>query len=139
MDQFDASLRCYYSQVKSWLPCSHGKKKQIIQRLQASVSAYREQNPDADFEQIQAHFGTPETIASAYVDEMGTDALLRHLRIRRKVFAIVSGAMAAVLAVWLLAVGWAVTNEHASSGGSISKIVIMNHDNETDFDLEEFT
>lgn len=67
----------------------------------------------------QAHFGDPETIAAAYVDEMGTDVLLRDLRIRRKIVSVVAGVMVAILAIWLIAVGWAVVRELNDSNGHI--------------------
>lgn len=111
MNRFDVALKRYYQEVRSWLPCSRRLKNQIMERLHESVDSYLEQNPTADFDQLQSHFGTPETIAAAYVDEMGTDVLLRDLRIRRKILSIVAGTMAAVLAIWLIAVGWAVVKE----------------------------
>ncbi len=116
MHNLNAAAKRYLRQVRSWLPCSQKLKNRIMGQIQSSVSAYAEQTPGADFDQLQTHFGTPRQIASAYVESMGTDTLLRDLRIRRKLVSIVTGTMAAVLAVWMFAVGWAMyedwKNEH---------------------------
>ena len=111
-------LNRYYREVRSWLPCSHKRKEYIMSQLQENVRDYLEEHPDADTAQIRAHFGDPEAIAAAYVDEMGTDVLLRDLRIRRKVVSITAGTMAAILALWMGVVGWAIVRELNSSNGS---------------------
>lgn len=119
MNSLDHSLNRYYRQIKSWLPCSRKLKNALITRLKESVRAYLDANPEADFVQVQAHFGAPETIATAYVEEMGTDKLLRDLRIRRKVVAMVAGTMAVVLALWLGVVGWAIVREINSENRTV--------------------
>lgn len=118
MNSLDTALKRYYREVRSWLPCSRKLKNQIMDRLHESVVSYLEQNPTTDFDQLQAHFGTPESIAAAYVDEMGTDVLLRDLRIRRKIVAITAGLAATILAIWLIAVGWAVMKELKLDNGT---------------------
>ncbi len=105
MNNFNADVKRYLRQVRSWLPCSRKLKNRIMGQIHSSVSAYAEQTPGADFDRLQIHFGTPQQIASAYVESMGTDTLLRDLRIRRKIVSIVAGTMAAVLAVWILFAG----------------------------------
>lgn len=112
-------LNRYYREVRSWLPCSRKPKESIMSQLQENIRDYLEQHPNADAAQIRAHFGDPETIAAAYVDEMGTDVLLRDLRIRRKIVSVTAGAMAAILALWMGVVGWAVVRELDSSNGCI--------------------
>lgn len=112
-------LNRYYREVRSWLPCSRKLKDSIMSRLQENVRDYLEEHPDADAAQVRAHFGDPEAIAAAYVDEMGTDVLLRDLRIRRKIVSITAGTMAAILALWMGVVGWAIDRELKDSNGYI--------------------
>lgn len=88
-----------------------------MEQLQGSVQDYLDQNPGADTAQVRAHFGAPEAIAAAYVDELGTDTLLRDLRVRRKIVSIIAGVMAAALALWMGVVGWAIARELKSSNG----------------------
>lgn len=123
MNSLDHSLNRYYRQIKSWLPCSRKLKNALIFRLKESIQAYLDANPEADLDQVQARFGAPETIATAYVEEMGTDKLLRDLRIRRKVVTLVAGTMAVVLSLWLGVVGWAIVREIKSSNNTIESYI----------------
>lgn len=123
MNSLDHSLNRYYRQIKSWLPCSRKLKNALISRLKESIQAYLDANPEADLDQVQARFGAPETIATAYVEEMGTDKLLRDLRIRRKVVTLVAGTMAVVLSLWLGVVGWAIVREIKSSNNTIESYI----------------
>ena len=100
MNSRDAALRRYYRRIKSWLPCSRQQKKEILEKIKSNVSDYLEENPEADFRQVQAWFGAPESIAAAYVDEMDTTALLSGLRIRRKILAMVAGLAALIVISW---------------------------------------
>ena len=95
-----------------------------MSQLKENVRDYLEDHPNADITQIRTHFGTPETIAAAYVDETGTDVLLRDLRIRRKVIATVAGVAAIILALWMGVLGWAITREFQDSNGSITEEVM---------------
>lgn len=66
------SLRSYYRQIKKQLLCSKKEKDGIISLLRTSVNNFILENPDADSNVIQQHFGSPEQIASTYITE--TDA-----------------------------------------------------------------
>ncbi|MBR2888869.1 MAG: hypothetical protein IKC09_01165 [Oscillospiraceae bacterium] len=109
----------YFRQIRGWLPCSRRLKNQILEPLEASVDEFIQKNPDANLAQIQAHFGTPEQIAAACVDEMDPGVLIRDLRVRRRVVAIVSAVAAFVVATWLGVVGWAIVNELNHVNGTI--------------------
>lgn len=52
-------LKKYYRQISSWLPCGGKLKKEIMARLRSTVEAYLLENPTADFDALQVHFGTP--------------------------------------------------------------------------------
>lgn len=112
-------LNRYYREVRSWLPCSRKLKDSIMEQLQGSIQDYLEQNPGADAALVRAHFGAPEVIAAAYVEEMDTGTLLRDLRIRRKIVSITAGAVAAFLALWMGVVGWAIVREIDDTNGHI--------------------
>ena len=81
-------LKHYYRQVSAWLPCGGRLKKQLMSSITATVDGYLAEHPEADFAALQAHFGSPQQIASAFVDEMETEELLNALRIRRKSLAL---------------------------------------------------
>ena len=104
----DRELRRYYRAIRSWLPCTRKLKKQIIGQLQSRVQDYLTQNPDTDITELQAEFGAPQTIAAAYVENSGTEEILRGLRVRRRVVAIVMTAVMVVLVSWAAVVTWEV-------------------------------
>ena len=72
----------YCRQIRGWLPCPAKEKNAILAQIKINIADYQNQNPDADFAAIAAHFGTPQSIASSYVDLMDTGELLRKLRRR---------------------------------------------------------
>lgn len=102
MNRHDAALRQYYRRIWGWLPCSWKLKKQILAEIQASVEGYLEENPQADFDQVQARFGTPQTIAAAYVENLDTPSLLRSLRIRRRIVTTIGCIALVILASWTI-------------------------------------
>lgn len=114
----EKEIRRYCRQVRSWLPCSCKEKKEILEKIGISIADYRDQNPGADFPAIEAHFGTPQAIAASYVDMMDTAELLRKLRIRRRITAIVLILAAIILVTWLGTVTWAIITEIISSNGT---------------------
>ena len=97
-------LKAYYRQVATWLPCGGRLKKQLMERITATVDGYLAEHPEADFAALQARFGTPQQIASAFVDEMETDELLNALRTRRRIVKIVLICAATAVAIWAIAV-----------------------------------
>ncbi len=90
----------YVKQVRSLLPCGPRKKVQIMAQFTSSLSVYQSEHPEADYSQLIAHFGTPEEIAAACVESTGTVELLRMLRIRRRIIAVVAGSITAMFLLW---------------------------------------
>lgn len=97
-------LKQYYRQIKRWLPCGGSLKKQLMANITATVEAYLAENPEADFPALQAHFGTPQQIAAAFVDEMDTAELLSKLKIRRHILQIVLVCASIALFLWILSI-----------------------------------
>ena len=100
MNSRNSMLRHYYQTICSYLPCSGKLKKQILTEIRTNISKYLEEFPEAEFSQIEVRFGTPKSIAAAYVDDMDTQELLHALRIRRKITAILIAAVLVILAMW---------------------------------------
>ena len=113
-------LKKYYRQVGSWLPCSGKMKRDIMERIRASVTAWLNEHPGADLAALVAHFGTPGQIATAYVDNTATDELLNALRIRRRVVRIITACVVVIILLWASVVTTALVNEfNAANGYSI--------------------
>lgn len=92
-------LKQYYRQTSSWIPCGGRLKKEIMARLQSAVEVYLHENPTADFDALQVHFGTPQQIVTALVDEMGTEELLTKLHARNRIIKIVIICAAILIAI----------------------------------------
>lgn len=123
MNSRNSMLRHYYQTIRSYLPCSGKLKKQILMEIRANISHYLEEFPEAEFPQIETRFGTPQSIAAAYVEDMNTQELLHALRIRRKITTILITAVLVVLAMWGTVVSAAYIDAHQGTNGYIEKIV----------------
>ena len=100
MNSFDAALRRYRRQVRSYLPCSGKQKRRILRDIQERISAFVEEHPDCTFTQVEAHFGSPQTIAAACLESMDLKELLRTIRLRRRIVAVVVAAAFIVITLW---------------------------------------
>ena len=92
--------RKYCRLVRSFLPCSAKQRRLILGEIKSNLSAYLEENPSASFEEIESRFGTPRQIAVAHVEEMGTEELLKQLRVRKRIFSVISAAVVLALLIW---------------------------------------
>lgn len=119
MGNLDAALKRYYRSISQELPCSRKLKKQILRQIVANVNIFLEQNPHADLEMVQAHFGTAHEIAAGYIDNEDTPMLLDKMRIKEKVLAVIAGTMALILLIWAAATAWAIIDETYTKGGYI--------------------
>lgn len=114
----------YLRQVRRWLPGTMGKKRAILARIREDMMQYLEENKDPAEAQLHQRFGTPQQIASAYVDEMDTMALLKDLRLRRRVVTVITCAALTAILIWLAAVGIALWDSFENSRGSVDDGVI---------------
>lgn len=97
-----------YCQSISWeLYCPPTAKKRIMSAIRENIAAYLEENPDAAFEDIQKHFGTPRQIAASYIEELEMPELVRKLNVRRSILTVLCvtlGVCALLLLVALIVV-----------------------------------
>lgn len=113
----------YIRTISDALSCSGKTKKRIVSQIRDSVDDYMLQNPDADFEMIQTHFGTPQEIAASYVDEQDASRLLKKMSIKKKVLVIVAGVMATILLMWVGLVTWETYRSQALSDRVIAEAI----------------
>lgn len=100
MERHSRAVRRYLREIRGWLPCSGKLKRGILERIEHTIQEYLAENQDAAYEELTERFGAPQQIAATYVEEMGTDELLRDLRIRRKIMKIVAATAAVVICLW---------------------------------------
>ena len=103
MNTAERAARRYYRKVRSWLP--GGKmRRYVMTQIRETVQEFVQEHPDADVAAIQAQLGTPQEIAAAYVENIETAAVLKGLRIRRRVLFAVCATMLAILISWTVLV-----------------------------------
>lgn len=100
MNSRNSALRQYYRKIRNFLPCAGKLKKRILFEIQSNVNKYLENCPDADIQQIEGHFGSPQSIAAAYVDDMNTEELLQALCIRKKIITAIISCVMVILLIW---------------------------------------
>ena len=101
--------------VRSWLP--GGKmRRYVMTQIRETVQEFVQEHPDADVAAIQAQLGTPQEIAAAYVENMETAAVLKGLRIRRRVLFAVCATMLAILISWTVLVTIVTVRDRNSIG-----------------------
>lgn len=93
--------RRYLHQVRRALRGTGKQKKQVLAQVQASVSEYREENPDCSYSDLVQRFGVPQQIAEAAVSEMGTGEVLNAIEIKRPILRIVTITAGIILTLWL--------------------------------------
>ena len=103
----DAELRSYYRQTVRMLPCARKIRAGLKERLHTDITDYLSEHLDATAQTVREQFGSPESIAAAYVETMGAEELLQKLRLHDR---IVRGVIAvlAIAALVACAIGiWA--------------------------------
>lgn len=122
MNSRNFALRRYCRRIRSYLPCSGKLRKQILTEIQANVNDYLAEYPEAEFSQIEARFGTAQSIAAAYVDDMDTKELLSALRIRRKIITTISVCLLIALIAWASAVSYVAVKAAKNYPGIITVV-----------------
>ena len=127
MKQIDRQLHRYYWQIRRWLPCDRKQKNRYIRELSENVNAFLQQEPNADFQTVIARFGLPLQIASAFVDEMDTEKLLKRLQIRRRITAVVLACVVSGFVATLIALGIQLEmTEDMANGRAVVELDVIN-------------
>lgn len=100
MENRSRAKRRYLREIRGWLPCSGKWKRGILEKIEQSIAQFLSENPEASYEALAERFGSPRQIAATYVDEMGTDELLRDLRVRRRIVGMIAATAVAVVCLW---------------------------------------
>lgn len=111
------AIRKYCARISGCLVCSRREKRRMLDQIRRMCRDYLSEFSGADYDALVARFGTPEQIAGAYVDEMEPVAVLDGFRLRRRIVSTVAIGMAAVVMIWMLAVGGALVNEVKHADG----------------------
>lgn len=114
MNAIKTRLKKYYRQINKELICPRNEKKKILADIKSNVTCYLEENPGADFDGVQAHFGTPDQITAAYIGEIDTPEIIRKLKIRNRIVAAVCVAVGICVLLWSAGIIAALIDNHLS-------------------------
>lgn len=117
MERLNKDARRYLRQIRGWLPCAGRMKRKMLECIKVDILEFLSENPDADYKMVVARFGTPQQIASSYVEEAETGELLRVLKTRRKVITIVVTTAVMIVSIWAGAVAFIVTSDAHKADG----------------------
>ena len=97
-------VRRYLREIQKIMPCRGKRGKGILVQVEASVREYAVENPDLNYKEIVARFGTPQQIAESWLDEMEKPELARQLRINKRIVGIASLLALTIVLLWAVVV-----------------------------------
>ncbi len=109
-------IKEYIKSVKKQIVCPTAESRQMLRELQANVSDFVQENPDADMVQIVEQFGEPEEIAKNYLADADPKRISKAINIRKVVIA-------AVVATLLVFIGFVIAvflDLHGDSHGTFT-------------------
>lgn len=113
----------YVRAVSGFLPCSGKVKKPLLDTLRAQAEEYIADGGDAAA--LEQRFGSPQQVAAAWVDEMGTAELLAELNIHRRIVMVVASALAAALVIFTGVLVWQQYMIHKDLSGWNEEIITV--------------
>lgn len=117
-------LQRYFGTVRSFLPCGGKLRRRIMADIRNQVYVYVDAHPGCAFSDIEAHFGTPDCIAAACLENMELKDVLRTIRLRRRIISTVTAAAVLVVALWAICVTTIYLEHRACSKGGYFEIII---------------
>jgi len=125
----NAQVRRYLWEIRDFLPCSSKEKREILNKIKGIIATAALETPEMTYKILVDRFGTPQQIAASYVDEMDTSELLRKLRIKKKIIAVVCATAAIILAIWVGVVVTATQKHYGEMNGYFEEYIIITEDN----------
>lgn len=78
--ELNNNIKGYLSDVKKCLLCDRKTKSRFLKDLGGNIDNYLSDVPDADFDNIIEHFGTPKSITEEFAAQTDTDLLRKAKR-----------------------------------------------------------
>ena len=105
-------IKEYIKSVKKQIVCPTAESRQMLRELQANVSDFVQENPDADMVQIVEQFGEPETIANLHLANMSKNRITKAVNTRKVVVTAVVIALAMLAITFIVAI----IDSHSANG-----------------------
>lgn len=103
--QLKKEMNCYYRRIKKSLPCYNKAMKKMLDNLKSSVETYLDEKPNAEFRDIERHFGTAEQISndfSTVISEPQIKAYKRTKYIRIALLSVLSAILVFIGALTII-------------------------------------
>ena len=102
--ELNNSIKGYLSDVKKCLLCDRKTKSRFLKDLGGNIDNYLSDVPDADFDNIIEHFGTPKSIAEEFAAQTDTDLLRKAKRNKNLKWVIIAILAAIALFIGIIAI-----------------------------------
>ena len=100
----------YFREIKDLLPCSARQRRRCVMKLEDTVSSFLERDPNATLEDLHEAFGSPESIAEAFLERLSPEEFSKRLSAKWNI-AISIIAIVALLAIVLSVVSIVFAND----------------------------
>lgn len=108
---------CYLRHIRNALPCPSRVKGKIMKRISDDVHDYLMIVPDANYDELLNRFGSPESIAVSYVEDLEPKEMISALRTRNAILKISKILTTIIVVVWVAIAGVALLDSFRQSGG----------------------
>ena len=128
----DKKVKVYLRKIRKMIP-SGKAKEQILEQIHQSVEAYLEENPEADWDALQSHFGTPEQISASYIEGMEPEEILGKFKKKKIIVGVVVGAVVLAILLWAVCLVVALNQNDKQVNGYYEADAVVEFDvNETE-------
>ena len=103
----------YIQEIKRNLVCNNEQRKKFLASFSDNMDEYLNDNPDADFAQLQEDLGTPEEIANAFLENTSASNIKKRISFAKWIIA---GIVVIVLSV-IVTLVIEITDAHNSNNG----------------------
>lgn len=118
-----ADIRRFLGEIRKSIPGGGKQKKQMIERVKASILEYLAEKPDAGYDDLCTRFGAPEQIAASYLEELDISEIRKQMTIRKKILMIAALTAICIVLLWIGAVTSALIHNYKYSNGYIEVTV----------------
>lgn len=113
--------RIYMQEIKRNLVCDNKQRKKFLSSFSDNMDEYLNDNPDADFAQLQEDLGTPEEIANAFLENASASNVKKRMSFAKWIIA---GVVVIVLSVIVTLVIEIIGAHNSNNGYSKETITI---------------
>ena len=125
--------KIYMQEIKRNLVCDNKQRKKFLSSFSDNMDEYLNDNPDADFAQLQEDLGTPEEIANAFLENTSASNIKKRISFAKWIIA---GVVVIVLSV-IVTLVIEITDAHNSNNGQFTDVITV-YETITDNPEEEY-